>query len=516
MDEIEIDEAELRKFAASPQYFRESLIVPTGSGPRRFGAVMANFQRERFAALDSALLAIAAGRKPPIGRYWWEATKGASKDSDLAVALLWLLRFCPRPLACQIGAADQGQADELRKAAKAIVRLNPWLESSIEIQSLAIVNRDRDSRADIIAADASGSHGARPDILILNELSHVQNKEFAETLMDNAAKVPGGLVVIATNAGVLGSWQWEWRQNAIDSDRWQCHIYSRPAPWIDPRELEERERTTSRTRFRRLWWGEWSDGGGDALDRGLISAAVNKSLGPMSGDEPGWVFVEGLDLAVTRDHAALVTIAKHVGHVEQKEIERPRRTLPPAFAAMADLGLLDGPRASGDQSNIEYIHHEGTSRLRLAAVQWWRPPDGGKIDLIAVQAAAIQSHKRFKSVVFYDPSEAQLMSQQLTRVGVPNVEMRLHGANQHAMASELLEQFNSRNIDLFDHPELLADLAKLNIIEMSYGHKLTGKRSNDDGHVDRAIALGIAMLGAKRFDRASGPAVVEGPLVCYP
>jgi len=62
-------------------------------GPQCFSDVMAEFQRERFAGINPALLSVSRGEKPAFGRHWWEATKGASKDSDLAVCLLWLLAF---------------------------------------------------------------------------------------------------------------------------------------------------------------------------------------------------------------------------------------------------------------------------------------------------------------------------------------------------------------------------------------------------------------------------------------
>ena len=39
---------------------------------------------------------------------------------DLAVAMLWLLAFSKRPLTCQIGAADQDQADEMRQIMKGV------------------------------------------------------------------------------------------------------------------------------------------------------------------------------------------------------------------------------------------------------------------------------------------------------------------------------------------------------------------------------------------------------------
>jgi hypothetical protein len=171
----------LQSFAADPRAFRESLIIPGGRGPARFGEVMADFQRRDFEALDPALVALRNGVQPPLGRFFLERTKGASKDSDAAVILLWLLAFSPRPLAAQVGAADQDQSDELRKAAKGILRLNSWLAEMVEARNWSLLNPRTGSLCDIIAADVAGSHGARPDFLILNELSHVTKREFART-----------------------------------------------------------------------------------------------------------------------------------------------------------------------------------------------------------------------------------------------------------------------------------------------------------------------------------------------
>src|SRR5687767_11532942 len=130
---------QIRRFASDPGAFLDALRIPSAHGPQPFGKVMADFQRERFASIIPALKAVAVGDMPPVGRHWWEATKGASKDSDLACCLLWLLAFTFRPLTIQVGAADQDQADELRKAAKAILRLNPWLANRVEIQQWKIL-----------------------------------------------------------------------------------------------------------------------------------------------------------------------------------------------------------------------------------------------------------------------------------------------------------------------------------------------------------------------------------------
>jgi hypothetical protein len=468
-DTATIGKTTLRKYAADPAKFQAELIIPSGHGPRLFGEVMADFQRERFAMLNPSLLAVARGEKPPTPRHWWEATKGASKDSDLAVCLLWLVAFTRRPLNCQIGAADQDQAAELRKAARAILDLNPGLADRVTVQNWKIVCTATNSEAVIVAADVTGSHGARPDVLILNELSHIAKQEFAENLLDNASKVPLGLVVIATNAGFSGTWQAKWRVLAGESDRWAFHAFSRPAPWLDPKEIEEARRRNSVTRFARLWEGIWASASGDALDAEDLAAAMLKpphshlpAPGPMTGDEPGWSFVAGLDLSTRRDHSALVVLG------------------------------VNGQ----------------THRVRVATVQGWAPI-AGRVDLQAVQHAVLKAHEQFNlRAVFFDPFQAELMADQLRKAHVTMQEMTFGGANLNRMATALLEVFRERKIDLYDDPQLLRDLQRLTIEEKSYGYRLTSTR-DADGHADRATALAIALPGALEL-AASGS---RGPIV---
>ena len=340
---------DLKAFASDPAKFQEALTIPSAHGPKRFGDCMGDFQRERFAGINPALLAVSHGKRPPVGRYWWEATKGASKDSDLAVCLLWLLAFTRRPLDCQVGAADMDQADELRKAAKDVLRLNPWLAARVEIQSWKIICKATDSHCQIIASDVAGSHGARPDVLICNELSHVTKQEFMENLVDNATKRPHGLLVVATNSGFTGTWQERWRTIAETSDRWLMHTYSRPAPWLDDAEIDEAKRRNSDSRFNRLFWGIWSSQAGDALDQADIDACIDGSLAPM-GRERKWFYVAGLDLGIKHDHSALIVVA----------------------------GRHD------------------TQELRLAYAESWAPdPKTGKVDLMKVESTILEMDERF-------------------------------------------------------------------------------------------------------------------------
>jgi hypothetical protein len=495
----------IARFKHDPAAYRRALVIPAVTGAARLDVVATDFQRHDFAQMDRALLALAKGERPEPGRLWLERTKGASKDTDLAVMLLWLLAFSPRPLTCQVGAADQDQADELRKAAKDILRLNEWLSEFIETQSWAIIGTMSEARCDIIAADVAGSHGARPDLLILNELSHVTKEEFASNLLDNASKVPHGVVCIATNAGFTDSWQWKLRELARTSERWHFSAYQQPAPWLDPGELAEARRRNSPQRYARLWEGVWVSGAGDALAADDIEASLTQA-GPMDGSEPGWTFYGGLDLGVSRDHSALVVVGAHVGHAEVVKDERPDP--PSIIQAMIQNGLMLRKEGPGS------IIHHGTGRLRLASAVSFAPSATRKVDLQAVERAVIETNRRFNlRRLFYDEYEARLLAQRVVTVGVPMEPVSMTGANLVAMASTLLEVTTSRQLDLFRHEALIADLRRARLVERSYGTRLESPRG-PHGHGDLATGFMLALLAARRYP--AGMATIGRPLLLYP
>ncbi|MCE9545186.1 MAG: phage terminase family protein [Planctomycetia bacterium] len=463
----EKQEEKLEPYSNDPLAFALDLQIVACGGVVRFGDVIADFQRERFAALAPALLAVARGEKPAIGRHWWEATKGASKDSDLAIALLWLLIFTPRPINGQIAASDKDQAAEVRKAARDLLYHNPWLMEFVKVDNWQIVNVTNGSTAEILAADVAGSHGARPDFLLINELSCITKREFAENLMDNAAKVPGGIVVVATNAGFVGTWQFRWRENARKSDRWSFHKWDKPSPWLDLEEIAEAERRNMPARFMRLWRGLWASGTGDALDTNDIAAAVKSELPPLSSPERGFAYGGGLDLGIKHDHSALVVVG-----------------------------------VGGQQK-----------RIRLASCQSWAPGPGGHVDLDTVESAALLAWRQFQlKFLRYDPYQCEAMAQRLRRRGVNMVEVPFVGKNQNEMATTLLDVFRSRLIDMYDEPQLVADLSRLFIVEKSYGYKLESTR-DDDGHADRATGLALALLNAKQLAHETAHGFVMLPFI---
>lgn len=500
----------LTQLARSPALFRDSIAV-VGNQP--FSAVLAPFQKRDFAALDQATFDVAAGRMPTPSRIWLERTKGASKDTDLAVALLWLLAFCGRQLHCQVAAADQDQANELHRAAESIVRQNPWLSSSckIEVGKSRIQNNATGSRLLFLTSDDKSSHGARPDVLVINELTHTDSHDFVSTLLDNATKVPNCLVIVATNAGFVDAWQYTMRESSQRSQRWYFATHNEPAPWLNAADVAEREQNSTPSRFRRLWKGEWLlSKEGDALPADLIAASATAIHGLQDGN--GWLYVAGLDIAVKRDHSALCISCKHVGWTEtRRTFHKP--PLRSTFRSLADHGDFDLPP---ENEHVEYIHHRGTGRIRVVGSQGWKPPRGGRIELDAVQQAVIDADQIYQFAgVFFDPTQAEHMAQTLEKLGLPMIPVPPNGKNNDLMAQEVMQHFNNGSIEIVNDSDLIRDLTNLTIAEKSYGYSLQARRTAEHGHSDRAFALATALLGLKRFSHTASHKL-DRQLICYP
>jgi hypothetical protein len=137
-------------------------------------------------------------------------------------------------------------------------------------------------------------------------------------------------------------------------------------------------------------------------------------------------------------------------------------------------------------------------KTKLAACRSWSPPRGGQIELSQVEQAVLEAHQVFHFFTcFYDPSQAELMAQRLRRAGVPMVGIPFTVATLQEMASCLLETFNSGEIELFQHHQLITDLRQLRFVERGNVFRLDSTR-NADGHQDLATAFVLALLAAKR------------------
>lgn len=438
--------------------FARGLKIASVHGPQIFENCMAGFQRVCFEELAPSLQNVREGVKPEIQRWWIERTKKASKDADLAVIMLWLIAFPIRPLFMQVGAANKEQAGIVKDRITHILHWNPWLNDHVEmIHSVVRSKKKLDNGQpmaylNVLSSDIAGAHGGTPDVLIINELSHITRWEFAENLMDNADGVANGLVIIATNAGFKGTKAEVWRNNAIRNDTWCVHVLAKPAPWHRKETIQDAKRRNPTSRYRRLWLGVWASGKGDALNEEHIDRCFCLN-GPTLMPEPGWNYIAGLDLGISHDHSGLAIVGVHFK--EQK--------------------------------------------IKLVYMKAWVPTKTGEVDLIDVEDTCKAMSRTYRlSALYYDPHQAKLMAQRLLRAGVPAQEMTFSSTtNVTNMANSLIQVVESGKLLCYDDEDgrLRRDFGKFNIVEKSYGFKLEAV-SDEFGHADVGTALVITLPAA--------------------
>jgi hypothetical protein len=460
-------------YACDPLAFFRSLRISTAYGPRQFGVIAGDFQLAFLQALSPSLLAVAKGEKPPKSRFWLEWIKGTGKDSIMGMALLWLLVFGQSALEMFASAGDQMQASETRKIIRDLLRCNSWISEIVQVFNWDVRNIRTESKLSILACDGQRRHGSRPHVTFINELVHVadgEGQEFVETLLDNQVKVPSGLLVVGTNAGFTGSWQYKLREAAReDPDRWHFSKHIERPPWISEVDLRERKRQTIASRYARLWEGRWVSGSGDALDPNLIEDAVCQIEG-MTGQEEGWSFYLGGDLSTSKDLTSLCVL----GQNEEKV-------------------------------------------LRLADVVSWRPSKHSKIEFASVETELLNLYDRFRPVkIFIDDHEAQSIAQRLYSQGLPVEIIKSTSSNLPEMAGIILERFRMGLVELYPHEGLLKDLHELRLVDKGTFIRLDSPRSAKTGHGDMATSFILAALAAHRHPRSSFFHEDEMPVVLIP
>jgi phage terminase large subunit-like protein len=258
------------------------------------------------------------------------------------------------------------------------------------------------------------------------------------------------------------------------------------ASWIG--NLDEQRRLLPPKVFARLWLNQWADGAGDALDGADIQRAITL-CGPLAGPERGWAYCAGLDIGLKRDSSALAVVAKHVGYMD-RSVRKPR-PLAGVFGALADHGFIDAPR-----DEVKYTRTPPTGQLKLVAMRAWSPK-AGRVELDDIEREILALHRVFKLTrLSFDPWQAEHLTQRLGRAGIFCDPVHFVPSNLQSMATVTLDAFRERTLQLFDHPELIADLKAMRVVEKSTGYRLEMAKGGTE-HGDAAQALALALESSR-------------------
>lgn len=447
------------------QAFRKNLRIERLGESVLFSDVIEDWQRTDFEALDGGW-EVVAGVKPRTDgdflRAYIERARGHSKTADIASMAAFALYACDYKIKGVAAASDKDQAGFMRDALDKLVRLNPWVAERLEVQNWRIVNKLTGSELKIISSDVAGSYGETPDFVIIDELTHWKKSDLWTSLFSSAAKRPNCLLMIIANAGFGKgiSWQWKVRQMAALRSNWYFSRLEGPqAKWITGEVLAEQREGMPTIDYVRLWLNEWVTQASEGLEAADIEACF--SLTTIPNYDPGLEYLIGVDLGVKHDHSAIFVIG------------------------------VDAQ----------------AQRFKMMLCRSWSPnmyPDG-KIRLADVQDAILDAHAAFNlSGMLFDPNQCLKMAQDIQEITAGDrryprmlnaVEWNFVPKNMMAMAVGLLQVFRNRQIELYQDPQLMTDLLRLEIESTPRGYKLTAV-SDEAGHADRAIALAIVLPAA--------------------
>ena len=437
--------------------FAMGLTIPSASGPKVLGNCIAPFQTRDFELLAPSLAAVRNGTLPPRRRFWLERTKKASKDADIAICLLWLMSFPKRPVLVQVSAANRQQAGIIKRRIKSLLYYNAWLTTRVKILQNRIIGKDGLGEVVIEATGNSGAkQGDTPDLLVLNELVHVEKWDVNETHMNNADGVPQGVVIISTNAGIKGTKAHKWKINAkSDTKRWTMMEFKGVAPWVDPADVADaKTRDPVGKEFDRLWGGRWPSGKGSAVSDDVIDDCFVHP-GPLTEPETGWQYVAGLDLGVNHDHSALVLLGAN--YKEQRiRVAWLRGYVP---SVRNDRGVLE--------VNADKVKQDCFELTQAFHICWFG----------------------------YDPAAGgSFMAQDLRKRGVPMREMPFSVKNKKLMGNAYILALNDGRLECYEDAEgrLRRDFGKFDIVPKSSGYVLEST-SDEWGHADVGTALVICL-----------------------
>jgi len=127
----------------------------------------------------------------------------------------------------------------------------------------------------------------------------------------------------------------------------------------------------------------------------------------------------------------------------------------------------------------------------------WAPGETTEVDLIDVQNQVHAQTKIFKAEsIWYDPHQAKLMAQQLSRKRIPMREMSFGSPkNLTAMALAFQQVVENGTLECYDVMDgtLRRDFGKFDMVERASGLKLDASMADEFGHADVGTALVICL-----------------------
>ncbi len=400
-------------------------------------------------------------------RHWLGRAKGYSKTRDVAgMTLAALITQFPPGATGFVAASDADQANLCRQSIAEFVNMTPGLASQVTVESRRVSVRSG-AEVVILPADSAGSHGLRPYWLVLDELANWPNgprhREFYDSLWAGLPKVAQSRGVIMTTAGSPSHFARHVFEAATHDPRWRVSDLHGPPPWSDPAEIDSERRRLFPSTFARLWQNEWAAAEDSIADPDDVDAALCLD-GPLAPDPDVRGYVCTLDLGVRADRTVAVV----------------------AHAVRTGAG----------------------TRVVVDRLMVWEPRPGAPVSLDDVKAWVAEFCRSYRATLFYDPSQAYLLVEQLRSSNVRCVEFVFTSSSVGKLATAVMQALRSRLLWLPDEPGLREEILSVRLRETSPNVLRIDHASGS--HDDQVIAVAMACYQLTAVGLDEGPVFYFG------
>lgn len=421
--------------------------------------------------------------------FWNGYHKGSDKTHDTAREICWLLGWSKRRLNMYVCAGDRDQAKLLTTAMTGILRDNPWIEERVSVTALSA--KGQGGELTIMPMDAYTGQGIFPDFMVAEEVTHWQHdggRAFWDFVLSSVNKRPHCVLKVNTNAGHIGSWQWDERNRVQKSRYWSFFEapFGNPLPtWMNQEKIDDDSQGMEPGERDRLYKNRWIDPG---EERGYLTfaeaqACVDFGLHELTKGTRDNEYFAVIDYGGVHDRCALCLMHSVKG-TDKVIVDR--------------LDVWQGSHDNRVAINIDEADKQGRS------VEGW--------------LEVTRRNFRVASLVV-DPAQLEGLAIKYERMGMWVQRFNyLGGRNNHLMAQLLKGCVQNRKISWspwagllpgVEDDTLAKELSRLVIKPMSYGYRFDHEAGRHD---DRAVVLGMGLihiLPEGQPGGSQGPAVVK-------
>lgn len=482
-------------------HFLDHVIVDAQPKKRPFREIAETWQWDRSVRCAGALDYLASVSHAYEGprSFWNGYHKGSDKTHDNAREICWLLGWSKRRLNIIVCAGSEDQAALITTAMKGILADNRWIAERVQVTDLT-AKGESGSELEILSMNAYTSQGAFPDYIIAEEITHWMYDEgrmFWESfILGTINKRPQCILKVSTNAGHIGSWQWEERNRTRVSKFWSFYEapVGNPLPsWMNQEKIDDDSQGMDPGERDRLYKNRWIDPG---EEYGYLTLEdCEKCIDPLLQErvkgERGIEYFATLDYGGVKDRAAL-----SVMHV-----------VPGTDTAIVDR--LDCWQGTHD-NRIE-INYD-PERPHVRSVQGWLEVVMRNfmiqvivLDKFQLEGLAIYYEKRGRRVERFDykAGKKNHLMAQLMKASIQNRKVtwsRDAGRLPKHMAID-------GRVRVIEDDTFAKELAMLVVKPMIYGYRFDHESGRHD---DRAVAVGMGLLHAFPMGPPTGD---QGPII---